>query len=70
MRLLVLFFAAIFCLAFDSSFGGVFTLRSMGSITPLATPCLVVFIALFAPSMRAYVATLARRLLVALSPVH
>ena len=70
MRLLVLFFAAIFCLAFDSSFGGVFTLRSMGSITPLAMPCLVVFVALFSPSMLAYIATLALGLLVDLSPGH
>ena len=70
MRLLVLFFAAIFCLAFDSSFGGVFTLRSMGSITPMAMPCLVVFVALFAPSMMAYVAALVLGLLVDLSPGH
>jgi len=70
MRLLILFFAAIFCLAFDSSFGGVFTLRSMGSITPLAMPCLVVFVALFAPRMMAYIATLALGLLVDLSPGH
>ncbi len=70
MRLLILFFAAIFCLAFDSSFGGVFTLRSMGSITPLAMPCLVVFVSLFAPSMMAYVAALLLGLLVDLSPGH
>ena len=70
MRLLILFIAAIFCLAFDSSFGGVFTLRSMGSITPLAMPCLVVFVALFAPSMMAYIAALALGLLVDLSPGH
>lgn len=70
MRLLVLFFAAILCLAFDSSFGGVFTLRSLGSITPLAMPCLVVFIALFAPSMLAYVIAIVLGLLVDLSPGH
>lgn len=70
MKLLVLFFAAIFCLAFDSSFGGVFTLRSMGSITPLAMPCLIVFVALFAPSMLAYIATIALGILVDLSPGH
>ena len=68
MRLLVLFIATIFCLAFDSSFGGVFTLRSMGSITPLAMPCLVVFVALFAPSMLAMVVALALGLLVDVSP--
>ena len=70
MRILVLFFATIFCLAFDSSFGGVFTLRSIGSITPLAMPCLVVFVALFAPSMMAYVVVLTLGLLVDLSPGH
>ncbi|MBC8523476.1 hypothetical protein H8D29_06070 [PVC group bacterium] len=70
MRLLVLFFAVIFCLAFDSSFGGVFTLRSMGSITPLAMPCLLVFVALFSPSMLAYIVALALGLLVDLSPGH
>ncbi|HJN71552.1 MAG: hypothetical protein HOC93_01955 [Phycisphaerae bacterium] len=68
MRLLVLFFAAIFCLAFDSSFGGIFTLRSLGSITPLAMPCLVVFVGLFAPSMMAYVTALLLGFLVDLSP--
>ncbi|MDP6693759.1 MAG: hypothetical protein QF444_05470 [Phycisphaerales bacterium] len=70
MRSLVLFFAAIFCLSFDSSFGGVLTLRSMGSITPLAMPCLMVFVALFAPSMTAYIVALILGLLVDLSPGH
>ena len=70
MRLLVLFIATIICLAFDSSFGGVFTLRSIGSITPLAMPCLVVFVALFAPRMMAYVVALMLGLLVDLSPGH
>ena len=54
MRALIVIIATIIAMAFDSSFGGVFTLRSAGSITPLAMPCLVVFIALFAPVTLVY----------------
>ncbi|MDP7008853.1 MAG: hypothetical protein QGI78_04700 [Phycisphaerales bacterium] len=70
MRILILFLATVFCLAFDSSFGGALTLRSMGSITPLAMPCLVVFVALFAPSEMAYIVSLLLGVLVDLSPGH
>jgi len=62
--------AAIVALAFDSSFGGILTLRSMGSVTPLAMPCLVVFIALFAPETIALLVALLLGALVDLSPGH
>ena len=68
MRALVVIIATIIAMAFDSSFGGVFTLRSAGSITPLAMPCLVVFIALFAPQTLVYVLSLMLGVLVDLSP--
>ena len=68
MRALVAIIAAILALAFDSSFGGILTLRSMGSVTPLAMPCLVVFIALFAPETIALLVTLLLGALVDLSP--
>jgi cell shape-determining protein MreD len=57
-------------LAFDASFAGIFTLRSTGSITPQAIPCLVVFIALFAPETAALFVALALGILVDLSPGH
>ena len=68
MRSLIVIIATIIAMAFDSSFGGVFTLRSVGSITPLAMPCLVVFISLFAPETIVYVLALALGVLVDLSP--
>ncbi len=68
MRAVVAILATILALAFDSSFGGVLTLRSVGSITPLAMPCLVVFIALFAPETIAILVTLLLGVLVDLSP--
>ena len=68
MRALVAIIAAILALAFDSSFGGILTLRSMGSVTPLTMPCLVVFIALFAPETIALLVTLLLGALVDLSP--
>ena len=68
MRALIFIIATIIAMAFDSSFGGVFTLRSAGSITPLAMPCLVVFIALFAPETLVYALSLVLGVLVDLSP--
>ncbi|MBC8309749.1 MAG: hypothetical protein ISR75_03600 [Phycisphaerales bacterium] len=70
MRAYVAIIATILALAFDSSFGGVLTLRSVGSITPLAMPCLLVFIALFAPETVAILVTLLLGILVDLSPGH
>ncbi len=70
MRAIIVIIAAILTLAFDSSFSGIFTLRSVGSLTPLAMPCLVVFIALFAPETIALVVTLILGMLVDLSPGH
>jgi rod shape-determining protein MreD len=70
MRALVLIITTIFALAFDSSLGGIFTLRSVGSITPLAMPILVVFIALFAPETIAILVALLLGALVDLSPGH
>ena len=68
MRALIVIIATIIAMAFDSSFGGVFTLRSAGSITPLAMPCLVVFISLFAPVTLVYALSLLLGVLVDLSP--
>ncbi len=68
MRALIAIIATIVALAFDSSINGVFTLRSVGSITPLAMPCLVVFIALFAPEIIALLVALLLGALVDLSP--
>ncbi len=68
MRAIVVILATIFALAFDSSFGGILTLRSVGSITPLAMPCLIVFIALFAPETVALFVTMLLGALVDLSP--
>jgi len=68
MRALIFIIATIIAMAFDWSFGGVFTLRSAGSITPLAMPCLVVFIALFAPETLVYALSLVLGVLVDLSP--
>ena len=70
MNVVVLVIATILALAFDSSFAGIFTLRSTGSITPQAVPCLVVFIALFAPETTALFVALALGILVDLSPGH
>ena len=70
MRILVLFFAAILALAFDSSFAGIFTLRSVGDLTPLAMPTLVVFVALFAPEVAALISAMILGILVDLSPGH
>jgi len=68
MRALIVIIATIIAMAFDSSFGGVFTLRSIGSITPLAMPCLLVFIALFAPKTIVLVLSIVLGVLVDLSP--
>jgi cell shape-determining protein MreD len=68
MRALIVIITTIFALAFDSSFTGILTLRSVGSITPLAMPCLVVFIALFAPETIALLVALLLGALVDLSP--
>lgn len=68
MRALIVIIATIIAMAFDSSFGGVFTLRSAGSITPLAMPCLVVFVSLFAPETIVFVLALTMGVLVDLSP--
>jgi cell shape-determining protein MreD len=70
MSAIVVVIAAILTLAFDSSFAGIFTLRSTGSITPQAMPCLIVFIALFAPETTALFVALALGILVDLSPGH
>ncbi len=70
MSAIIAIIATIFALAFDSSFGGIFTLRSMGSITPLAMPCIVVFIALFAPETIACMVALVLGALVDLAPGH
>jgi cell shape-determining protein MreD len=68
VRITTLVIAVILGLAFDSGFGGLFTLRSLGSITPLAIPCIVVFVALFAPPTAALVAAWLIGILVDLSP--
>lgn len=68
MRALAVIVATLFALAFDSSFAGILTLRSVGSITPLAMPCLVIFIALFAPETIALLVALILGALVDLSP--
>lgn len=68
MRGLIVIIATIIAMAFDSSFGGVFTLRSAGSITPLAMPCLLVFIALFAPETLVFITSIILGVLVDLSP--
>jgi cell shape-determining protein MreD len=70
MNVIVVILASILALAFDSSFAGIFTLRSTGSITPQAMPCLVVFIALFAPETMALFVALCLGILVDLSPGH
>jgi len=70
MKPLIAIIATLLALAFDSSFGGVLTLRSVGSITPLAMPCLVVFIALFAPATITLLVALLLGALVDLSPGH
>ena len=70
MRAYVFIIATIVALAFDSSVSSIFTLRSMGSITPEAMPCLIVFIALFAPEKIALLVTLLLGVLVDLSPGH
>ncbi len=70
MNVIVVIIASILALAFDSSFGGIFTLRSTGSITPQAMPCLIVFIALFAPEVTALFVVLVLGILVDLSPGH
>ena len=68
MRLIILFIATILILAFDTGFSGLFTLKSMGNITPLAMPCLVVFVALFAPEALAMLSALILGIFVDLSP--
>lgn len=68
MRAIVVVVATILALAFDSSFGSIFTLRSIGSITPEAMPCLIVFIALFAPEKMALLVALLLGAIVDLSP--
>ncbi len=68
MRILVLVITTILALAFDSSFGGIFTLRSVGNLTPLAMPTLVIFIALFAPEVAALMCAIVLGILVDLSP--
>jgi cell shape-determining protein MreD len=70
MNVIVLIIASVLALAFDSSFAGIFTLRSTGSISPQAMPCLVVFIALFAPETTAFFVALCLGFLVDLSPGH
>ncbi len=70
MRAFIVIIATILALAFDSSFAGILTLRSVGSITPLSMPCLVVFIALFAPETMALLIALMLGVLVDLSPGH
>jgi cell shape-determining protein MreD len=70
MNAIVVIIAAILALAFDSSFAEIFTLRSTGSITPQAMPCLVVFIALFAPETTALFVAIMLGILVDLSPGH
>ena len=70
MRALVVIIVTIIALAFDSSVGSMFTLRSLGSITPQAMPCLVVFIALFAPERIAMFVALILGALVDVSPGH
>jgi cell shape-determining protein MreD len=70
MNAIVVIIATVMALAFDASFAGIFTLRSTGSITPQAIPCLVVFIALFAPETAALFVALALGILVDLSPGH
>ncbi len=67
MNLIITVIFAILALSFDSSFGGIFTLRSVGSITPLAMPCLLVFISLFAPEMVAMLTAIILGILVDLS---
>ncbi len=70
MNAIVVIVATILALAFDSSFAEIFTLRSSGSITPQAMPCLVVFVALFAPESTALFVGMALGILVDLSPGH
>ncbi|MEE2819541.1 MAG: hypothetical protein VX615_02905 [Planctomycetota bacterium] len=68
MRVIVLFIAAVLALAFDSGFSGLFTLKSIGNVTPMAMPCIVVFVALFAPEITALITVLLLGVLVDLSP--
>ncbi|MDP7005701.1 MAG: hypothetical protein QF718_05770 [Phycisphaerales bacterium] len=67
MNILITAIFTIIALSFDSSFGGIFTLKSVGSITPLAMPCLLVFISLFAPEMVALLTAIILGFLVDLS---
>ena len=68
MRFIVFFIAAVFALAFDSGFSGLFTLKSIGNITPMAMPCVVVFVALFAPEITGLMTVLLLGVFVDLSP--
>ena len=70
MNAIVVIVATILALAFDASFAEAFTLRSTGSITPQVMPCLIVFIALFAPETTALLVALLLGALVDLSPGH
>ena len=70
MRGSIAIVATILALAFDSSFGSVLTLRSVGSLTPQAMPILVVFIALFAPESLALVVAIILGIMVDLSIGH
>ena len=68
MRFVIFFIAAVFALAFDSGFSGLFTLKSIGNITPMAMPCIVVFVALFAPEITGLMTVLLLGVFVDLSP--
>ena len=70
MNAIVVIVATILALAFDASFAEAFTLRSTGSITPQVMPCLIVFVALFAPETTALLVALLLGALVDLSPGH
>jgi cell shape-determining protein MreD len=70
MNAVVVIVATVLALAFDSSVAEIFTLRTTGSITPQAMPCLVVFIALFAPGTAALLVALLLGVLVDISPGH
>ncbi len=68
MRIFVVLIAALLALAFDSGFSGLFTLKSIGNVTPTVMPCVVVFVALFAPELTALMTVLILGVLVDLSP--
>ena len=68
MRYIVLIIATVLALALDSGFSGLFTLKSIGNVTPMAMPCVMVFVALFAPEFTALMTVLILGMLVDLSP--